>query len=469
MKQNIYSEYYKKNKDYQMEIYAYSPPGKGMFDFDGHEYFYGEDFRTVKHYKTYQESGLNTILGQVSARIYDEDFESSDAKIVMDIAQELGFKKFILLDDRLRGLSAQEGGVVGEGKKFKTQADLEAYVDACIKTYEHHPMFSSLQLVDEPKHSQMVSVGQVYRAIKSVRPNVSVQCNLNPPMIIFANRLFEPYKGGNVYQKYEAYLNDFLDETGADYFLYDYYPLMSTVETGVHQLYVRGLQVAAEVARKRGVDFRIVIQSMSYNICGNQACRFVSKEDAMWQVNMVLGFGAKQIAYYTYWSKPVGNLKGEYYPDGSGIVTRSGEKTDLYYGVQKANAHIQEIMPVLKDFEYVADANCISLPCISRPAYVFPLVNKELKNVKSFTNDKEVTVISEMYDKANDKYLYRIMNGTDPYYGKDSGEQTIQVNFDKKFTKADVFHDGEWKTIELKGGKYETKLVPGLADYVIIY
>ncbi len=469
MKENIVSQYYKKNKAYQMELYAYTPPGKGVFTFDGHPYYYGEDFRTVENYTTYKDCGFNTVLGQVSAKIDSDDFESSDAKIVMDIAQKVGFKKFILLDDRLRGLSAVHDGIVGEDKEFKTEKELDDYVESCIKVYEHHPMFSAVQLVDEPRHTQMISIGQVYKSIKRVRPKVEIQCNLMPPMIIFANNLLKPYKGGSVWQKYEAYLCDFLDNTGADYFLYDYYPLLSEKETGVHQLYVRGMQVAAEVARKRGVEFRMVMQSMSYHICGGQACRPVSKEDVMWQANMVLGFGAKQLSYFTYWAKGDNRFNGEYFPDGLAIVTRNGEKTDLYEGVQKANAHIQQIAPVLKDFEYLADAHCISLPCISRPAYVFPLICKELKNVKNFNNDKEVTVISEMYDKANDKYLYRVMNGTDPYYGKESGEQTIEVNFDEKFKFADVLHDGEWKTIELKNGKYTTKLLPGLADYVIIY
>ncbi len=469
MKQNVYSEYYKKNKDYQIELYAYTPPGDGVFVVDGIETHLGQDFRTVEHYQTYKDCGFNTILGQVAAKIDSDDFENSAAKKVMDIAHKIGIKKFILLDDRLRGLSAVKGGVIGEDKEFKSEAELDAYVDSCIKVYEHHPMFSALQLVDEPVHDTLISVGQVFRSIKRVRPNVQVQCNLNPPQIVYASSLLKWYKGGTIWDKYKAYLNDFLDVTGADYFLYDYYPLVNEMDSGIIQSYVRGMQVAAEVAVERGVEFRMVIQTMFYLMNGRQNERYIKKEDVYFQANLCLGYGVKQLACFTYWTKLHFDSKWFASPKDAAIVDRLGNPTSLYYSVQEVNSYIQKLAPVIKDFAYVADAYTITMPCKSRPAHILPLVSKELKNVKSFVNDKEVSLIGEMYDKANDKYMYRLMNVSDPFYGTQTGEQSIEVVFDEKFKFADVFHDGEWKTVELVDGKYETKLLPGFADYVIIY
>ncbi len=468
MKQNVYSEYYKKNKDYEMELYGYTPPSDGYFNIYGQETYLGQDFRTKENFKTYHDCGFNTVMGQVAGKIDSDDFEHSDAKLLMDIAEELKFKKFILLDDRLRGLSAVKGGIIGEDKEFKSEKDLDAYVEKCIKVYEHHPMFSTLQLVDEPVHDALISTGQVFRSIKRVRPNVEVQCNLNPPQIVFASGMLKWYKGGTIWDKYKAYLYDFLDNTGADYILYDFYPLVNEENTGIIQSYVRGMQTVAEVCVERGVEFRTILQTMFYLMNGRKNERYITREDVYYQINMYLGFGAKQFACFTYWTKliMVSNYEA---PHDSAIVDRMGNPTPLYYGVQDAFKYLQKLAPVIKDFDYLADTYTVSMPCKSRPAYILTLVDKKLKNLKSFVNDREISMINELYDKANDRYMYRIMNSTDPFHGKETGEQTIEVEFDEKFKFADVFKDGEWTTVELEKGKYTTKLLPGFADYLIIY
>ena len=47
--------------------------------------------------------------------------------------------------------------------------------------------------------------------------------------------------------------------------------------------------------------------------------------------------------------------------------------------------------------------------------------------------------------------------------------QTTTVQFDKKFTHADVFANGKWNKLELNGGELAVKLAVGETAYVLIY
>ncbi len=463
----LYEEYYQRNADYEVGLYAYSPPSDGKIRVDGVEYDSGRDFRTLEQYQTYKDCGFNTVLGQITATYKGEAWETSVAKSVMDKAQKVGVDKFILLDSRIFELSKVKDGIVGEGKRFKDEAALDEFVKNCLLPYQDHPIFHGVQLVDEPRYDLFKSIGQVYRSVKRVRPQTFVQCNLNPPFFIFRSTLFEG--DGDFWVRYKRYINTFLDETGADYFQYDFYPFVSGEETSIYKMYFRGLQVSAEIANERGVQFYIVMQSMAYRINCAPLFRTIDRADVFYQANALLGYAARQFSYFTYWSKMDNKLNGEYFPDGLAIMTRMGEKTPLYDHVKEVNEMLKKITPIVKDFDYVADAYNAHYPVISRPMYLMVWDSKKLKNVEFFRPDKEIVTISELYDKERDRYLYRVLNCTDPYYGKESGEQTTEIHFNEKFRKADVFTNGEWKTVDLQEGKYVAKLMPGFADYLLLY
>ncbi len=463
----IYKEYLEKNKGAEMTLYGYTPPPDGTFTFDGVDYRSKEDFRTLEHYKVYAGCGFNTFLGQMSAHYLGEPWESSEAKSVMDKVQAAGVKKFILLDGRLSKLSHQTTPIIGEGCEFASEAELDAFVAECMKEYRHHPIFFGVQLADEPMHNKIPQLGQTYRAIKRVCPEAYVQCNLNPPHFQFNSSMLPG--DGDFAQRYKAYVNLFLDETGADYFMADIYPFNPDENGTVYRMYVRGLQICAEIAQERGVDFKVVMQSMWYRMNGADNWRKLQPEDITYQANILLGFGIKELSYFTYWTKNANDINTYYFPEGSGIVTRKGEPTAKYERVKQVNEMIGKLWPVVKDFEYLSDSNNAHWPCKSRPMFLVPLNCKPLKNVEYFRPDKEIALVSEMYDEKNDRYLYRLMNGSDPYFGNEFGVQTTEIKFNEKFRYADVFMNGEWKTVELQDGKYVAKLMPGEADYLLVY
>ena len=72
-------------------------------------------------------------------------------------------------------------------------------------------------------------------------------------------------------------------------------------------------------------------------------------------------------------------------------------------------------------------------------------------------------------DEGN-QYLYCITNMTEIRCEAEQGAvQTTTVQFDKKFTNADVFVNGKWTKLELTSGELSIKLAVGETAYVLIY
>ena len=474
---SIYEKYYNdtKTKNLKFGLYGYAPPMNYALEIDGYKTAPIEDFRTVERYKEYKETGFNILLAQTSCTYMGEEWESSDAKMVMDRAYKAGIEKIILLDERLRGLSSTENGLIGEEKPFQTQKELEAYVAECMEPYKAHPAFYGVQLKDEPRSSMFEAIGQIYKAVKKVKPDAFIQCNLFPLVVLGAtNAMYPNPDGGDLYDRFKDYLCAFIDATGADYIMYDNYPILEDKGYGTvfYRMYFRGLQIAAQVCKERGVKFYFVMQAYGYRVNGEPNHRLPNEAEIFYQINALLGFGVKQIAYFTYWTKTTNDTRGESYPDGMAMMKRNGEKTPVYGYVQKANAMVQTLAPVIANFEYVTDRYVIKTPFRTHPFHLEYTGRGYLTNVTEAHTSQEVALINEMYDKQRDQWLYRVQNITYNYYEErlNLQPQTTTLTFDKKFTKADVFYGEVWKTVDLIDGEYTTApLKAGYAEYILPY
>lgn len=214
------------------------------------------------------------------------------------------------------------------------------------------------------------------------------------------------------------------------------------------------------------------MQAYGYRVNGEPNHRLPNEAEIFYQINALLGFGVKQIAYFTYWTKTTNDTRGESYPDGMAMMKRNGEKTPVYGYVQKANATVQILAPVIANFEYVTDRYVIKTPFRTHPFHLEYTGRGYLTNVTEMQTSQEVALINEMYDKKKDQWLYRVQNITYNYYEErlNLPPQTTTLTFDKKFTKADVFDGEGWKTVELKDGQYTTApLKAGYAEYILPY
>ena len=420
-------------------------------------------------------------------------------------------------------------GLVGEHSPFKTQEQVDEYVKACMAPYMNRKGFYGVQLKDEPNYKHVTFYGDTYRAIKRVCPTAFVQWNLNQiytdytyfwgypgwegwdcdniPDSIYAHECIyreDRDANGNIktydlsvesdrlakeqaetlakqkarenqseegYKRYGNYMRAYLDHTGADYIMWDSYPLRGT---GIRREYIRSMQVTANVCREKGARFANTTQTSSEinGFSGAVVTRKVTEEGARWLNNMLLGFGVKQIVYYTYFNK--GNefdgKHGTNYPDGTAFISRYGKQTELYHFMKKIMAEDQKFAPVIMNFDYVtsnvysADVCAFSIDHIKEAEK-----GNTFQKVKEISIDKECALVSELYDKANDRYMYMAQNVVDPQYFGSDAEQEITLDFGAEYTNATLYQNGERKDVSLENGKLTLCHNAGEATFVIPY
>ncbi len=473
----------KKAPDYsastkQFDFYAYTGPTNGEWYEDGVTLSAGQDFRTVGRFKEYKDAGMTIYLPQSAGNYNGQEWETSDCKMVMDRAYEAGLEKIILTDNRIQTLSSTVGGLIGEGKQFATEADLDRIISNYMAPYRDHPGFYGVMLRDEPSYTMYEAYGQTYKAIKRVCPEAFVQANLWPmtaglPDEWFPSLTAEEAEGlspqEQTFERYRKYLRMFLDATGADYVMYDQYPMN---DTSIHDMYIPCLQISAAVAKEYGVKLYNVTQTMRMvqnNL--NVAQRFMKENDAYWLNNMLIGFGVKQISYYTYWTLQSNKSTSAWFYDNGSFVNRNGTKTELYDIMKKIMAEEQKLAPTILNFDYVTSNVYKKLPCVYPTPHISAVLKGEsFKKLESVTVNKEVALATELYDDEKGVYMYMLQNIVDPLNRGVNAYQTITADFSDDCTHAVLFEKGERRVVKLeKGGKLTVKHQPGHATYVIPY
>ena len=472
------------NKDYkdstkQFEFYGYSAASNGEWTIDGIKYSAGEDFRTLERMIEYKECGMSIYFPQHQAMYKGEEWETSQTKKTLDMCVEAGLK-CIINDGRIQPLSKRTTSVIGEGDdQFASLEALDKEIASYMAPYKDHPAFYGLMLGDEPFYNMATAYGEVYKSIERVDPDCFIQYNLNPitagqdPSKIdqrFPKLTSEEAAGKNTVQKlqlrYEKYLALFLDATGAPYIQYDQYPLKKA--KGIDEYYILGLQTAARMAKERGLEFYFVSQTYGQTD-GNPNPRMLKEADLYWLNNMLVGFGIKQISYFTYWTKSDNNT--EHFIDGNSFITWNGDKTNIYYWMQKIMAEEQQLAPTILNFDYNTSKVVIQAPTAFDVSHARNTIETpEFTVLKDVIINKEIALVTELYDAEKDNYMYMVQNIVDPYNKGSKVFQTAQLTFGDEYKYAEVWTKGVREFVVLgEGGTLIVKNKPGDAVYVRPY
>ena len=449
--------------------------------------------------------------------------EWANTKVFWDRAYEAGLDKIIMTDVQIQQWSSVKyGKLIGEGEEyiFASEAELDEYVEKHIALYADHPGFYGVMLADEPSYASVVSYGQVYKSVKRVgekllNRDIFVQTNLLPmreygagaynlmPLLewgddeadavtqevyydlvggvhaddtVAANEELEKIQlaeieanGGKektTLAKYRMYLSDFADSMESDYLQFDDYPLR---DGSVLRVYFPEMQIAAEVAKERDIEYYMVTQSFATTNNGSVLHRQVSEKGAEWLNNTLLAFGVSQISYYTYWAKQ-DNATSHFNEANGAFISRTGEKTDLYYTYQKLMGQNQSFAPIKLNFRYQGSKVFTQKPTNFRTdGYTAWMSETDtFACVESVAVNKECVLVTESYDKANARYMYCVMNVVDTINKGSKAYQTAVVTFTGGYTHAAVYRNGALVGVEkLSGGALTVKNAPGEAAYII--
>ena len=184
-----------------------------------------------------------------------------------------------------------------------------------------------------------------------------------------------------------------------------------------------------------------------------------------------MGFGVKQINYFTYWTKHSNSSSGEYFEDNGSFVNRDGTTTAVYDFMQAIMADNTAFAPTISHFDYNASTVVGSNNGNQNNKHISWSGNltasESFRFVTGVTTTLEYTLVTELYDKDNYNYMYMVMNTIDPNEG---GAQTVTVTFDGTFDTIYVYDQtGKRTSVTLKDNTYTVTLTAGQAVYLMPY
>ena len=484
----------------------------------------------MNQYEVYKNAGFNIVLAQDMINVdVDATTWANEGKVYMDYAYEAGLKVILtdwhfqilskpitiasggtvqvsnetyvpwiiatdasattgLAADYLNALSA--AGLTADTTRFASRDALDNYVRSQLAQYKDHPAFYGVMLADEPSYHNAYCYSEIYQSIKRVMPECYVQYNLLPMEVDTAaiERYYTGVENENatsaqIEAAYRQYVELFLDAMGTDYIQYDDYPFKSatdgmwfweTTTPYVDTTSLRNIQLVAEIAKERGLAVKVVTQSCVMKKGGSNGdvlIRQITENDARWLNNYLMGFGVKQINYFTYWTKHSNSSTGEYFEDGGSFVNRDGTTTAVYDFMKTIMANNTAFAPTISHFDYNAskvfgsDNGSQNNDHISWSSSL--TADTSFRFVTNVTTSLEYTLVTELYDKDNYNYMYMVMNTIDPNEG---GTQSVTVTFDGTFDKIYVYDQtGARTAVTLTNNTYTVTLTAGQAVYLLPY
>lgn len=507
----------------QFEYMAYGGFSNGQFSSNGMILDVGESYITKERLQEYKDCGMQTILCGSETQVNDPyNVNDRNWLLALDLCEEVGLKA-IVRDNTIRSLSEQTKPIVGAGLKFANEAELDAHIYSRMQHYFKHPAYAGIVLKDEPSDEIVMAgaYGAVYKSIERVSAAYGVNtCILANLMGMGSYNAYSNHKSkqhpeltraeycellnitstdekGNelsddafytkleaavaslrgdkregmeweiMRRRYSLKIDHFFEETGADYYMFDTYPLY---ESGPMDKMLLELQVVAEAAKRHGANVHYVTQALAYVPAGTTNNRILSEYDLRFLNNLGLGFGFDKISYFSYHTIEE-NASGDSMVDGSGFLTMYGEKTSVYYNLQKIMAENQKFAGTIKQFDYQTSRIYQGENCYYDDAYLRAARNYgKLEKVSKVEVNKEYVMVNELYDDVNDNYMYAVINVTDSMWQGSRSYQTAVLTFDEAYNYALVWRNGTCEKVRLEEGhKLTIKNNAGGAAFVIPY
>ncbi|MGZ4987136.1 MAG: hypothetical protein ACXWBP_03750 [Limisphaerales bacterium] len=187
-----------------------------------------------------------------------------------------------------------------------------------------HPAVYGFYLRDEPPPAYLPGLGRIAALIHEAAPGKWPYINLYPN-----------YADNNQLEglTYAQYLQLFINDCRPTFISYDHYALMDdgTLRNG----YWQNLEQVHAASRASGIPFCAILLSV-----GHFNYREPSAADLRFEVYSALSYGARGIAYFTYFAPHTGNYRGA-------PIDQFGNQTPTWNNMQNVNLQVQKLAPTL--------------------------------------------------------------------------------------------------------------------------
>lgn len=212
-------------------------------------------------------------------------------------------------------------------------------VVSLVKQVRKHPAVYGFYLRDEPGPGYFPGLAKVSDAIHELAPGKWAYINL------FPNYADQNQLEG---RSYEKYLDEFVEKCRPTVLSYDHYALLDngTLRDG----YWRNLEQMRSAARTNHLPFwQIVLSAAHFNY------REASAADLRFEVYSSLAYGARGIAYFTYFTSTTGNYR-------MAPIDQFGNPTATWGYMQHVNLQIQKLAPTLLQLTSDDVYHCANIP-----------------------------------------------------------------------------------------------------------
>ncbi|MBE5750315.1 MAG: hypothetical protein E7346_05560 [Clostridiales bacterium] len=501
----------------ELKWLACSGPMSGRFKIGGEWYDLGPDLRTKEGYTDYLDAGMNVVYLSGTAAECSPTFDESECKRAMVAAAEAGAEKILIADKRIWNL-AEKNNLVGEGLTYPTYDDLKNKVKGYLSDYIEMDGFYGVSIYDEPVYEFTVSLRYIYNAVYDAWAELVEEKNITKAIkdYIYIYICLLPYSStysrygapgqftdmGEAYKHYiESYLTPTLegivDENGEpiqfrtpDYMMVDVYAPRAT---GLSADYFVSVKTLKDACEKYGTKPSFAITSFEMYNGNSKVYRGAYKSEMMLEIYSLLGTGYNgTIAWYTYQPAETLSSFGSF-NEQFNFVTRSGEKTNIYYYAQDMMAKAKETAKIVLNYKYQGGRFFFAdMPNYDTGIYVMgnsgtikyddpdsgETVSKasalQIANdyqfalLKSATFDNDALYATELKDEKNNLYMYMLQNVCDPAHGNVTDTfGTVKATFDSSYTHVAEIKDGRLSYVALSDGVYEEGLSAGQAVYLV--
>jgi len=238
-----------------------------------------------------------------SPRYQDTPADKGKLKWVLDACAERGMEA-ILLDPRTR-----VGGSSWD-EKTPLPEDYSAGAANALREFADHAGVRGFFVRDEPPKGSLKAVCDAHRIIRELAPHTLPYINQYP--------YHGDIDGRYGFESWPAYLDRFVEESGATQLSYDCYCQMMEGPFE-NPLYFQNLEYMRDASLRHDIPFwNIVLATPHFRY------RAPSKDDMRWQINTSLAYGCKGIFYFTWYTPLTCNYR-------DAPIDAHGERSERWY------------------------------------------------------------------------------------------------------------------------------------------
>lgn len=444
------------------------------------------DYRTKENYQIAKDCGFNCLhLGNnilphqlemgKPGEITLEEFKAKNDK-ALEAMNSVGFDTIIMSDYRYtNSLSRKQGGLIGDDKPFKSEEELDEFIKKCTSWYKDYPGVNGIDVGDEPTWWGLESFGQIYKSLKRIYPNHYLFYNFFGFGISeeTENSIgnFEVKDNETYYEaakkQYQRYLDKILECMGdLDYMRFDAYPVCPDK---LSEYYFECLNLVSNYTRDHNMKLALYLPAFEMLHYGTLRYSKLTKRENDFCHNLALAFGVKSIEHFTYTTGRESKTRGETFIDGGSPITLDNKKTEIFDYIEESIKNIRNIEKIIMNFEYrgyrtyISDVHNGSVDHLKLCENTY-----SFKKVNDFECNKECMLVSELYDKENDNFIYSLVNISDTKINSDLSKEIVKIQFDEDVIEVVELHKGNKNIIKLNNHQYIKELDCGDAAFLLV-